>query len=258
MEVDEKLYTELFDSATHAIKEEMQPFLKILHLRLAAKKFESGNHDSGLEFLQKAFNITFDQIMLADVYSRNGIIEWYGEIVRILVEVGKFKLAGEVIERATKIAESLPECRKHPSIFRCHVLKGHIFNEMREYDAAIESLGHALLQLPKLSHDVIDKSEEFECRHELAKAYWFKESYEKALTSYYDALSVVKDISPEGSEGEGNLYFAVAAIASRIKNKPLVVNNLRLAYKMYSKILGRNHPKTELCYIEYARALINC
>jgi tetratricopeptide (TPR) repeat protein len=208
--------------------------------------------------LKKAFNITLDQILLGDVNSRNSIIEWYSEIVRTLVEVGKFKLAGEAIERATEIAESLPECRKHPSIFRCHVLKGRIFNEMREYDAAIESLGHALLQLPKLSRDVIDKFEELECRLELAKAYWFKESYEKALTSYYDTLSVVKDIFPEGNLVEGDVYLAVAAIASKIKNKSLVVNNLRLAYKMYSKILGRNHPKTELCYIDYARALINC
>ena len=34
-----------------------------------------------------------------------------------------------------------------------------------------------------------------------------------------------------------------------MKNKSLAVNNFRLAYKMYSKILGSKHPLTEQCYI---------
>ena len=128
---------------------------------------------------------------------------------------------------------------------------------MHEYVAAIKSLGHALLQVPKFSHDDIYKSQEVLCHVELARAYYFEMSFKKALTSCYDALSMIKDVFPEESEVEGGLYFLVAAIANRMKNKSLAGNNLSLASKIYSKILGSDHFLTQ-CYIAYARALINC
>jgi tetratricopeptide (TPR) repeat protein len=258
-EVDENFYIDWLNNAVRLIKEKVKgPFLAIMHLKLATRHLKSGKHKDGLASLQEAFDIKLDNTMVCDVVIRESTVACYVEVAMNLLLTGKCKLAKKAVDRATKIAESLPEFIQHFSVFLCYVLTGRILNEMQEYDAAIDSLGHALLQHPKLSHDVIDKSAELECRLELAKAYWFKESYEKALTSHYDALSVVKDISPEGSEVEGDLYLAVAGIAAKMKNKTLVVNNLRLAYKMYSKILGRNHPTTEQCYIEYARALINC
>jgi tetratricopeptide (TPR) repeat protein len=259
--VNEKLYMESFHNATRVMKEKYlyKPLLAIMDLKLAEKQLESGKLKDSLASLQEALDIKLDDTMLSHIFVREATVICYTNVVKSLVRIEMPTLAEKIIDRATKIAESLSRCKLHLWLFRCYFLKGFVFNEMREYVAAIESLEHALLvQLPKLCHEFIEKYEEFDCRRELAKAYYFKESYEKALTSDYHALSVIKDVFSEGSEHEGDVYFNVAATASKMKNKSLVVNNLHLAYKMYSKILGRNHPKTELCYIDYARALINC
>ena len=256
LDVDENLCMK-FINASRLNKEEYKPMLEMMHSQLAAKQLESGKCEDGLASLQKALSIKLDDTLLTHLIFREGTATFYLNVAIILVKIGKPYLAKRVIERTAKIAESLPECKQHLYVFRCYSLKGRIHNEMHEYVAAIKSLSLALLQLPKFSHDVIHKSEEFVCHMELAKAYWFKTSYEKALTSLYDALSIMKDLFPEGSKGEGDLYSFVAAIANRMKNKSLEVNNLRLAYKMYSKILGCNHSLTEQIYIAYVRALIN-
>jgi tetratricopeptide (TPR) repeat protein len=177
-------------------------------------------------------------------------------VAEILAKIRKSKLARRIIDRAAKIAESLPEGGQHYSVFRCYTLKGCIHNQMREYATAIKSLEHALVQLPKVSDEVLDKFEELECRNAIAIAYFYERSYKDALTSMYDALSVIKDLFPEGSESEAELCLWVAVVAQKIKNKSLEVSNLRLTYKMYSKILGETHYKTKLSYIRYAEALI--
>ena len=257
LDVDESLYMK-FINASHLNKEEYNPMLGMMYSKLAAKQLESGKCKDGLASLHKSLSIELDDTLLSHLTFREGTTTFYLKVAIILVKIGKpINLAKRVIERTAKIAESLPECKQHLYVFRCYSLKGRIHNEMHEYVAAIESLRHALLQLPKFSHDAIDKSEELLCHLELAKGYWFNMSYEKALTSLYDALPIIKDLYPEGSKGEGDLYSFVAAIAKRMKNRSLAVNNLRLAYKMYSKILGSNHSVAELCYIAYARALIN-
>jgi tetratricopeptide (TPR) repeat protein len=127
---------------------------------------------------------------------------------------------------------------------------------MREYITAIDSLKHALLRLPKISHESCNKFEEFECHCAIATAYFYVGSYKDALTSFYDALSVIKGDFPEGSVDEAQVYLHIAKVAQKMKNKTLEVSNLRLAYKMYSKVLGEKHSQTEGTYIAYARALI--
>ena len=255
--VDESLHMKFF-KVSHANREEYYPMLVVIRLKLAAKQLTSGKCKDGLASLLEALNIKLDETLMSHFLIREVTFTGYLEVATILVNTEKSKLAKRAIDRATKIAESLPECKKHLYVFLCYSLKGRIHNEMQEYVAAIESLDQALLQLPKFSPDAIGKSKKFRCHIELAKAYCYEMSFENALTSLYDALSIIKDLFPEGSEGEGDLYFSVAAIANRMKNKSLQVNNLRLAYKMYSKILGGNHSVTEECYIAYARALINC
>jgi tetratricopeptide (TPR) repeat protein len=177
-------------------------------------------------------------------------------MVKALFNIGKFKLARKVIDRSTQIAESLPEGSQHLWIFRCYAWKGHIQNKMREYITAIDSLKHALLRLPKISDESCDKLEEFECHRAIAVAHFYVGSYKDALTSFYDALSVIKGRFPEGSIAEAEIYLLVASVAQKMKNKTLKVSNLRLAYKMYSKVFGENHSQTEVTYIAYARALI--
>jgi hypothetical protein len=128
---------------------------------------------------------------------------------------------------------------------------------MRKYITAIDSLKHALLELPKISHESCDNLEEFECHRAIATAYFFVGCYKDALSSFYDALSVIKDIFSEGSVAEAQVYLAVAIVAQEMKNKVLEVNNLRWAYKMYSNVLGETHSQTQVTYIAYVRALIS-
>ena len=208
--IDESLYMK-FLNGLHLNGEEYNPMLATVHSQLAAKQLESEKCKDGLVSLREALNIELEDILLSHLIFRESTVASYLNVAIILVKIEKSYFAKSVIERTAKIAESLPECKQHLYLFRCYTLKGRIHNQMREYVAAIESLDHALLQLPKLSHDDIYKSQELLCHVELTRAYLFQMSYEKALTSSYHALSVSKDVFPEESEVEGGLYLFVAA-----------------------------------------------
>ena len=249
---------EFQNCASRRITERYKPLRAAILLKLAERQLGSGKSQDGFAFLQEAFNIKLEDTLLDRASLRESTVSCYVAVTRTLVSIEKFKLAKRAVNRATKIAESLPECKQHVSFFYCYSLKGRIHNKMKEYVAAIDCLRDALLQLPKFSPDAIDKPEELECRLNIGEAYFFTKSYQDALTSLYDALSILKDLFPEGSKNEGDLYIFVAAIAYEMKNKSLEVNNLRLAYKMFSKVLGSNHSSTKQCYIAYAGALINC
>lgn len=82
-------------------------------------------------------------------------------------------------------------------------------------------------------------------------------AYEKALSFLYRALPILQNCFPKGSEGEANLYLQLAKVAKKMKSRVLFVNNSRLAYKVFSKVLGEMHLKTQQSYIFYARALIS-
>ena len=217
LDMDESLYMKCLNGL-YINRKEHNPMLAIMLLKLAAKQLESEKCKDGLVTLEEALNIELEDTLLSHFLIREVSFTDYLEVAIILVNIEKYKLAKRAVGRATKIAESLPKCKQHLYVFRCYSLKGRIDNKMQEYVAAIESLDHALLQLPKLSHDAYDKIEELECYVELAKAYWFETSYVKALTCFYDALFTVKEVFPEGSKIEGNLYRYFAAIANRMKN----------------------------------------
>ena len=123
---------------------------------------------------------------------------------------------------------------------------------MQEFASAIQFLEHALT---KLSEKANDKFIEFQCQQQIAFAYYNEGRYKDALTSQYEALSFTKDIYPDGSEKKGESFHIAAVIAEKLGNKKLMVSNLRLRYKMYSKVLGQNHPKTQESYLEYVRGL---
>ena len=257
LEEDENFYVEMFNNAARIIEEEDRPVLGVMHLILASKHLESGKHDDGLKSLQDALSIKLDDTMLTDVVTREDTVACYTRVAKSLVKIRRLKLAERAIDRATKIVESLPDCKQHFWKFRCFVLKGHIHNEMWEHVAAVKSYDRALLQLPKLPPDAIDKYEEYSCHMGIAVAYFYQESYKKALPFFFKALSIIKLLFPEGCRDEADLYGWVAAIASKIENKSLELNNLRLRYKLYKKILGSNHNLTEQYYLPYVRALIN-
>ncbi len=256
LKLSENIYKELLDSRITMI-EQHNWSLPILYLEIGSTQLLSGKYDAGIASLNGALDIELEVTLQERVSIRESTVSRYISMVSTLFKIGKSSLARRAVDRVLKIAESLPELgRQHLWVFRCYTWKGRIHNEMQEYVTATESLEHALWQLPKISHETNVKSEEFLCRRAIATAYFYQESYQDALTSMYDALSVIKNIFLEGSEVEADLYLQVATIARELKNKRLEVNNLRLAYKMYSKILGSNHSMTQQCYIEYVRTLI--
>ncbi len=257
LKLSENIYKELLDCSLTTI-EKCKWSLPILYLKLGSAQLQSGKYDAGLASLNEALDIELEVTLQEMINIRECTISCYISIVSILLQIGKSSLARRAVDRGIIIAESLPELgRQHFWAFRCYTWKGVIHNTMQEFVAAIESLKHALLELSKISHVTNVKSEEFLCRNAIATAYFYQESYQDALTSMYGALSVIKDIFPQGSEGEADSYLWVARIAQELKNKSLKVNNLRLAYKMFSKILGSNHSMTQQWYITYVRALIN-
>jgi tetratricopeptide (TPR) repeat protein len=256
LNVDENVYMELLESRLPVIKEHYRSFLPILYLRLGSKQIECGKYKAGLAFFQEALDIELEITLRSNFATRELTVSCYIPMVETLINIEKFKLARKAIERAIQIAESLPEGTHHLWVFRCYTWKGRIQNKMRKYITAIDSLKHALLELPKISHESCDNLEEFECHRAIATAYFFVGCYKDALSSFYDALSVIKDICSEGSVAESQVYLAVAIVAQKMKNKVLEVNNLRCAYKMYSNVLGETHSQTQVTYIAYVRALI--
>jgi tetratricopeptide (TPR) repeat protein len=257
LRVDEKLYMELLESSLPLIKEGHRAFLPILYLTLGSIQVETGKYKAGLASLQEALSIELDITLRSNLIIRKLTVFCYISMLKALNNIEKIKLARKIIDRATQIAESLPEgSLQHLWIFRCYTWKGYIQNKMRKYITAIESLKHALLQLPKISHESCDKLEECECHGAIATAHFYVGSYKDALMSCYEALSVIKGRFPEGSVREAEVYVDVATVAQKMKNKTLEVSNLRLAYKMYSNVLGENHSQTQVTYIAYIRALI--
>ena len=259
LKVDENVYMELLESSLPVFtKGSNNSILPILYVTLGSKQLESGKYEAGLASLQEALDIELDVTLRESGEIRMLAFSRYIAMVNTLVEIVEFKFARKTLDRTIKIAESLPELGgQHLWIFRCYSWKGWIHNEMQEFSTAIESLKHALLHVPKISDETFDKFEELVCRKLIAIAYFHRRSYKDALTSIYDALSIIKDLRPEGSVVEAELYPFVTAVARKMENKSLVLSNLRLAYKMYSKILGETHVKTQQCYIAYARALIS-
>ncbi|CAB4000107.1 WD repeat-containing alr2800 [Paramuricea clavata] len=256
LNVDENVYMELLESCLPVIKGNYRSFLPILYLRLGSKQIESGKYKAGLASFQEAFDIELEITLKSNFAIRVSTVSCYIPMVKTLINIEKFKLARKAIERAIQMAESLPEGTHHLWVFRCYTWKGRIQNTMRKYNTAIDSLKHALLELPKISHESCDNLEEFECHRAIATAYFCVGSYKDALSSFYDALSVIKDICSKGSVAEAQVYLAVAMVAQKMKNKVLEVSNLRWAYKMYSNVLGETHSQTQVTYIAYVRALI--
>ncbi|CAB4041879.1 tetratricopeptide repeat, partial [Paramuricea clavata] len=190
--VDEILYMELLESNLPVIKGNFKWLLPILYLTLGSKQVELGKHKAGLAFLQEALDIDLEITLRSAVGNRELTIAWYIKMVVTLVNIEKFNSARKAIERAIQVSESLPECKQYLWIFRCFMWKGRFRNKMREYITAIESLKHALLQLPKISQKSCDKIEVFECHIAIATAHIYVGSYKDALTSFYDALNVIK------------------------------------------------------------------
>ena len=257
MKLDENVYMDVLQRTLHLIESRNRFFSPLLYLSVALRHLESGRFSPGKKSLQKALKIELDDTLKEIIFFRRLTLTKFLETVSVLLNINEFKLAERTLDKALQIVESLPQGMKDQWMFDCHYFRGIIHMNNRDYDLAIKSIEHALLELSKDSHDILDRCEELKCLQTIAQANFYQGSYEIALTFLYRALKILRSCFPEGSEEEANTCLLVAKVAQKIKNRSLFVQNLRLAYKMLSKVLGENHLKTQQCYISYARALIS-
>ena len=257
MKLEENVYMDLLHRTLRLIESRNRVFLPILYLSVALKHFESKNLNAGRNSLQKVLKIELDDTLTEHALFRGLCVIKFIETVSLLVKIGEFKLAKRTLDKALKIVESLPQGMKDSWMFRCYYFEGVIYINNRDYDSAIKSTEHALFELPKASRHASGKFEELKCLKTIAIASFCQGAYENALSFLYRALPILQNCFPEGSEDEANVHLLLAKVAKKMRNRSLLVNNLRLAYKVLSKVLGEKHPKTQQIYISYARALIS-
>ena len=255
-EIDENLYVDLLDGSLrslHVVKEDEKQSLLIFYLTVASKQFKSGKHQSGIASLQRALEFDLDVSLRVTVEERENMVFDYVKMFKTLFKIAEPEFFIKVIDRALQLAETLPKHIQFPLLFHCYYCKGAAYIQMREFVFAIQLFEYTLT---KLCEAASDKFLELKCRLGIAVAHYYEGKYKDALTSQYEALSIIKDLYPDGSEDEAESFHTVALIAQKLKTKKLIVSNLRLSYKMYSKVLGQNHPKTQASYLEYVRALM--
>ena len=252
---DVNLYVELLDrglQSLHVGTDNEKSYLPMFYLTVALKRLESGKHEAGIASLQAALDIEIDVLLQADPEVRKSTVRYLLQIPKVLVKEHKTKFCIKIINRALQLAESLPKPVQSFFLCRCYLQKGAFHNEIQEYVSAINFLRQALMEFSKENND---KVEELLCQLEIAISYWKVGRYKNALTSQYKALSLIRDIYPDGSDVEAIWFYIVASTARQLKNRKLVVTNLRLAYKMFSKVFGQNHTTTEAVYLDYVYAL---
>ena len=255
---DEDLYIKLLLEDMHVIKEHNEEFLPVLFLKLADNQLESGKYEAALTSLQKALDFELDVLREAACECRVQTVYCYLQVLNTLLRIGTpDQLVRKLFDKAIEVSGLLPKCRQPYWLFCCYSGKAVFHDEKQEYVEEIDSLKEALLQFSKIPDERKDNMSEFLCLCQIARAQIHEKNYEEALKYSYEAISVMKNIFPEGSEVEANLFLMVAQVANELSNKKLVVSNLRLAYKMCSKVLGENHPKTHMLYLTYVQALMN-
>ncbi len=253
--VDENLCMELLGRCLPVIKENAKWLLPILYLTVGSNQLESGKKEDGIAFIQKVLDLDLDDIQRAHADIRGMTVTSQNKSVLTLINMGKYKLAKKLIDRALQIAESMTGAEKPPMIVQCYFLKGLIHNSEKEYTSAIKALQYALEQRSKVSSESFDKLVEFRIRSAIATAYYCQGTYKDALD---ELLSIIKDYLVEGSENEAETYVFVAKVAQKMKIKSLFLRNLELAYNTYSKILGEDHPKTRHYHTAFVTACMHC
>ena len=256
LKINEHFYLELLIRglrSLHAVGKD-KVFLLPLYFTVGSKQLDQGKLKSGIASFQAALDIELDVLFLAHPALLEMIVLRYVKMLDCLILKGKSKVCRKIIKRVLKLAESLPKHRQSYSLFRCYIGQGIIHTTKQEYVSAIQFFEDAL---GKFCIEADDKWGEYTCRTIVAVAYCHEGRHEDALKSLYEAMSLIKDLDPGESEDQAELFVMVATVAQQLGNRKLTISNLRFAYKMYSNVLGRDHPKTEETYLKYVHALMN-
>ena len=258
LEINETFYVELLDLSLRSflpvVKEVQKPLLPVFYLILGSKQVCLGKLKSGMTYLQQALDIELDVSFRSIPVILQTIVSCYIDMLGSLVLKGKSKFCQKIIDKVLNLTESLTKHMQSISLFRCYYWQGVIHNQKQEYVAAIQFFEDALT---KFCVEADDKCVEYECRKAVALAYYHERRYEDSLTSLYEAMSIIRDLDSGESESQAEVFHMAAFNARKLGNRKLTITNLRLAYKMYLKVLGQNHPETEACYLEYVHALMN-
>ena len=243
--VDKNLNTELVDHCVPVIEKRKRWFLPVLYLTVGFNQLESGKKEAGLKFIKNALDLGLDVILRQYVDFRTTTALSYLKVVLALIKIEKYNFAKKIIDRAFQIAESVPNIEKARIIYDCYLLRGSIYMKEKDYNSSIKSLQDALLHL-SASSEISDNLHEFPIRWKLAIANEYQGSYQDAL---HELLFIIKKCLVQESENKADTYCAIARISKKMHNNSLVVRNLQLAYNTYLNVLGKDHPKTQQCYI---------
>ena len=258
LDINQNFYVELLDlslRSSHVVKEDEKAFVPIFYLTVGSKQLYSGKLESGMTYLQQALDIESDVSLRANPELLEVTITCYFEILDSLFQLGISKFYKKIIDKVRGLIESLPKHMQSSLLFLCYSWQGYIHILKQKYVSAIQVFEDALTRFCKEAID--NKSVEYACRKTVALAYYHEERYEDALTSLYEATSIIRDLDPGGSGSQAEVFYMLACNARQLGNRKLAITNLRLAYKMYLKVFGKKHLKTEACYLEYVRALMN-
>ena len=233
---------------------ELFPYLSVV---VADNNLHSGQYESGIALLRDALEVELNVVLELDNLCLYLIVCSYSSIYESLVSQGESELAQYVADRALQVSESQAKFEQPFWIFHSYFWNGRIHYKNRKYVAAIESLECAIQNVSVLHGLYYGRVLECQCRCLLSEAYTHKGRYEDALHSLYQVLSLVRKMFPDGSQREAKVLLSVGSIAQKMKNRKLVINNFRSAYKMFSKTLGEEHPQTQVSYLTYVQALMN-
>ena len=233
-------------------KSDCPEIFPLSHVLVARNNLRSGQYESGIALLRDALEVELNILHELDDECLYLMVSSYSSIYEILESMGESELAQNVANTALRISESQAKFKQPYWIFHSFFWKGRIHYKNKKCIAAIGCFECAIKNVTGL-----DELSEYQCQCLLGGSYAHKGRYEDALHSVYKALSMVQKMFPDGSTREGEVLLSAGSIAQKMKNRKLAINNFRLAYKMYSKILGQQDVETQQCYLTYVQALMN-
>ena len=254
LDLDENFDIKLLTRKFPVLKANDPKFFLCVSEMIVRKQLERGQYEACIATLHEGLDIKLDVFLQLDLKDREDMMYLCLYVFNNLLKQGKSELARKIPDSAHELSESLAKSQQRSSKCRYYCWKGHIHVVNGEYVAAIEALENVFRQ--QLCGNADHKGLHLFSRCDLATAYTSEGRYKDALKSLYTALPILQSIAPEGSEHEARLYHLIAFIAREMKNRRLAITNFRLAYKMYSKVFGKNHRKAEEIYLTYVQALI--
>ena len=170
---------------------------KIEILLLLSDEFSINTPDKGLEYAEKALNIS-DEINFEEgkLKSTNMLAKIYYEYI------SDFKNAFKFAEQAKEMAEELGMERELINAY--HVI-GYVYNNLGEYDKSSEYFFECL----RLSEELNDKKLIARSMNNIGSVYFTQSNFNKALEYYLKSMSISKEINDRNGIARGLNNIAI-------------------------------------------------